>query len=306
MVCGRSSSARGRGREGAVSGVSVTALRLFRQFYCTYPQIRQTLSDELLRHKDLAGKKAPAPIIPPQKLLSCLTFSHFVELLKVDDPLQRVFYEVQSIKGNWAVRDLKRNIGSLLYGRTALSRDKRSVLKKLKSENPVKPEEVIREPYILDFLGLPERKEYSESVLEGGLISHLQGFLMELGRGFCFEARQKRITVNNQHYYIDLVFYHRILKCHVIIDLKSREFTHADAGQMNFYLNYFRHNEMEKGDNPPVGLLLCTHNDQAEVQYATEGLPNKLFVSRYMLQLPSEKELVDFIRRDVKRLAKGK
>ena len=243
---------------------------------------------------------------PLKNLVFNLTFSHFVELLKVDEPLKRAFYETQAIQGNWNVRELKRNIGSLLFERTALSKNKKSLLKKLKSESPLLPQDIIREPYMLEFLGIPERKEFTESDLETALINHLQNFLMELGRGFCFEARQKRITVNNRHFYVDLVFYHRILKCHVLIDLKTREFAHEDAGQMNFYLNYFREAQMEKGDNPPVGIVLCTHNDEAEVKYATAGLPNKLFVSRYKLQLPSEKELSDFIKRDLKRIEKGR
>jgi predicted nuclease of restriction endonuclease-like (RecB) superfamily len=330
----------GKLKSTGMHGISVTALRLFRQLYQTYPQIHQTLSDEFKKwdtaavpmiHQtmsDESSKKTPLlplrstirqtlfaksavdPVsimtIPIEKLVSTLSFSHFVELLKVDEPLKRTFYEIQAIKCNWNVRELKRNIGSLLFDRTALSKDKKSLLKKLKSDSPLLPQDIIREPYMLEFLGIPERKQYTESDLETALINHLQGFLMELGRGFCFEARQKRITVNNRHFFVDLVFYHRVLKCHVLIDLKTREFAHEDAGQMNFYLNYFREEQMEKGDNPPVGIVLCTHNDEAEVRFATAGLPNKLFVSRYKLQLPSEKELSDFIKRDLKRIGKGR
>ena len=300
-------------------GFSYRSLRLFRQFYFSYPRIWQTLPAKSVKPSVFFVPKiwqtasAKSFMVtdevlnaPLKNLVFNLTFSHFVELLKVDEPLKRAFYETQAIQGNWNVRELKRNIGSLLFERTALSKNKKSLLKKLKSESPLLPQDIIREPYMLEFLGIPERKEFTESDLETALINHLQNFLMELGRGFCFEARQKRITVNNRHFYVDLVFYHRILKCHVLIDLKTREFAHEDAGQMNFYLNYFREAQMEKGDNPPVGIVLCTHNDEAEVKYATAGLPNKLFVSRYKLQLPSEKELSDFIKRDLKRIEKGR
>jgi predicted nuclease of restriction endonuclease-like (RecB) superfamily len=300
-------------------GLSYRSLRLFRQFYFTYPHIWQTLPAKsgkpLLPFVPSIWQTASAKssrdaadalVVPAKKLVSNLTFSHFVELLKVDEPLKRTFYEIHSIRCNWNVRELKRNIGSLLFDRSALSKDKKTLLKKLKSELPLSPQDIIREPYMLEFLGIPERQEFTESDLETALINHLQRFLMELGRGFCFEARQKRITVNNRHFFIDLVFYHRVLKCHVLIDLKTREFAHEDAGQMNFYLNYFREEQIKKGDNPPVGIVLCTHNDEAEVKYATAGLPNKLFVSRYKLQLPSEKELSDFIKRDLKRIGKGR
>lgn len=196
-------------------------------------------------------------------------------------------------------------MGSLLFERLSKSRDKAGLLKRIHGEN-LTPDEIIKNPYVFEFLGIPEKSEYTENQLETALINHLQVFLLELGKGFCFEARQKRITVNNQHYYIDLVFYHRILKCHVLIDLKIREFTHTDAGQMNFYLNYMKENEIEKGDNPPVGIVLCTHDDKAEVKFATAGLNNKFFVSRYKLQLPTEKELREFITQDIKALEVNK
>jgi predicted nuclease of restriction endonuclease-like (RecB) superfamily len=295
--------------KGRVPGASQTALILFREFYQAYPQIYQTLSDKLALPYPV--KKFPRNTIkirqtPSDKfqisadlLLSRLSYSHFVELLKVREPLVRAFYESQCIKGNWSVRELKRQIGSLLFERLSKSKDKAGMINRIHGEN-LTPYQVIKNPYVFEFLGIPEKSEYTENQLETALINHLQTFLLELGKGFCFEGRQKRITVNNQHYYIDLVFYHRILKCHVLIDLKIREFAHTDAGQMNFYLNYMKENEMEKGDNPPVGIVLCTHNDKAEVKFATAGLANKLFVSRYKLQLPTEKELREFITQDIR------
>ncbi|OGR53652.1 MAG: cytoplasmic protein [Elusimicrobia bacterium RIFCSPLOWO2_02_FULL_39_32] len=291
-----------------IKGISQTNLILYRQFYVVYPQIYQTVSNKLSGTKSLSTiPKNQVQIyqtvsdklsIVPNLLLKRLTFSHFVELVKVEYPLKRTFYESQCIKSNWSVRELKRQIGSLLFERTGKSKNKKSFLKKLQ-KLPLSPEEIIKNPYVFEFLNLEEKSEYTESLLETELVDHLQKFLLELGRGFCFEARQKRITVNNQHYYIDLVFYHRILKCHVLIDLKVREFAHTDAGQMNFYLNYMNENEMEKNDNPPVGIILCTHDNKAEVKYATAGINNRLFVSRYMLQLPTENELKAFLQKDI-------
>ncbi|RZJ94112.1 MAG: DUF1016 family protein, partial [Hymenobacter sp.] len=162
---------------------------------------------------------------------------------------------------------------------------------------------VVKNPYVLEFLGLEERASYSESELETAIVAHLQTFLVEMGRGFCFEARQKRITFDNEHYFIDLVFYHRILKCHVLVDLKIGAFSHADAGQMNVYLNYYRENELTEGDNPPVGLILCAQKNDTLVRYATTGLAEQLFVSKYQVNLPSEEELRALIREEQERLS---
>jgi predicted nuclease of restriction endonuclease-like (RecB) superfamily len=183
----------------------------------------------------------------------------------------------------------------MLYERIGLSADKDNMLQKLTNENLQQFTDVIKSPYILEFLGIEEKSEYSETELEQAIINHLQKFLIELGRGFCFEARQKRISFNNRHYKIDLVFYHRILKCHILIDLKMGEFDHADAGQMNVYLNYFRENEMTEHDNLPIGIILCNQKDNALVHYATGGLSQEIFVSKYKLQLPTENELKQLI-----------
>ena len=237
-------------------------------------------------------------------MLNHFSFSHFAELIKIDDPLARAFYEIQAIKGRWSVRELSRQMGSLLYERTGLSKNKKSLLSKIAADVTT-IEDSIRDPYFLEFTGLKEWPEYNESDLELALLNHIQDFLLELGKGFCFESRQKRITINNEHDRIDLVFYHRILKCHVLIDLKNRSFSHADAGQMNFYLNYFKDNEMNEGDNPPIGIILCTSKDSIKVQYAIGGLNNKLFVSRYMVELPSVKQLENFIKKDVEKNIKN-
>ena len=179
--------------------------------------------------------------------------------------------------------------------RTGLSADKESVLEKLQLKNDLKPEDVFRNTYLLEFLGLEEKPSYTESDLEESIITHLQNFLLEMGRGFCFEARQKRITFGNTHYRIDLVFYHRILKCHVLLDLKIGEFDHSDAGQMNVYLNYYKENESHNGDSTPIGIILCSGKNEALVKYATMGLPQQVFVSKYLINLPSEKELQKII-----------
>lgn len=236
-------------------------------------------------------------------LLERLSFSHFIELLKLDAPLKGKFYEVETIKNNWSVRDLQRAMNSMLYERTGLSSNKDAVLSEEFKKKNLKAENIFRNPYMLEFLGLEEKAIYTETDLEQAIINHLQNFLLELGRGFCFEARQRRITFDNIHYRIDLVFYHRILKCHILLDLKIGEFTHADAGQMNVYLNYYRENEMNEDDNPPVGIILCANKNENLVKYATAGLPQQIFVSKYLINLPSEEELTRIIEDEQRKLS---
>lgn len=257
----------------------------------------QTLSAQF----DIMQKKVDKIDIDPLVLISRLSFSHFIELMGEKDPLKRAFYEVEAIKGNWSVRQLKRQMGSLLYERTGLSADKKGLIQDI-NLNPSKPEEIMRDPYVFEFVGLETKEKFFESDLGEALIKHLQIFLLELGKGFCFEASQKRLFIDGEYYYVDLVFYHRILKCHVLIDLKTQKFHHIDAGQMNFYLNYYRDNEISKDDNPPVGIVLCTDKRSSAVKYATGSLSNHLFVSRYQVQLPTVKELEDFIRQDIEKL----
>ena len=220
----------------------------------------------------------------------------------MDSPLKRSFYEMQAIKNNWSVRVLKRAINSMQYERTGLSKDKRAVMQEKVKINDTKPEDILKNPYILEFLGLDEKPSYTETDMEASTITHLQTFLLEMGRGFCFEARQKRITFDNTHYRIDLVFYHRILKCHVLLELKMEDFTHADAGQMNVYLNYYKVNEMQEDDNPPIGIILCAGKDDALVKYATMGLPQKVFVSKYLINLPTESDLQKIINEEREKL----
>ena len=281
-------------QEQGVKGLSFTNLHLCKQFYVAYPQIVQTVSEQLpmmlksginiLQSTSISTQRQPTEWqINAFELINRLSFSHIIELLKADLPLKRFFYESQAIQNNWSVRELQRVMNSML-------------LQKHAQGTGLTVEDVFRNPYMLEFLGLSEKTEYSESDLEQAIITHLQTFLLEMGKGFCFEARQKRITFGNTHYRIDLVFYHRILKCHVLVDLKLGEFDHADAGQMNVYLNYYQENETSEGDNPPVGLILCASKNAQLVKYATAGMAQQLFVSQYLIHLPSEAELTQFIQ----------
>lgn len=286
-------------------GFSDRNLRQFRQFYLTYPQIWQTVS---AKFKSIAIENTNIVVndshthlmLPVETLINTLSFSHFIELLRLDSELKRRFYEIEAVKNAWKVRELERAIDTLLFERTGLSTDKVGVIARMKDQKHFEPKDLVRNPYFLEFLGLEEKNQYSENDLETAIIDHLQDFLTELGRGFCYEARQKRITFGNTHYRIDLVFYHRILKCHVLIDLKLGKFDHADSGQMVLYLNYFRKNEMTDGDNPPVGIILCADKDDSLVEYATAGLENELFISKYMLQLPDKQTLLNFIETELK------
>jgi predicted nuclease of restriction endonuclease-like (RecB) superfamily len=302
-------------KTGGLSSIRERHLYLCKDFYKAYPNILRTASAKLylsdnqfntilqtVSAKCLEGPLDQVKISPfqtdPESLLNKLSFSHFIELLKSDTAIKRTFYEMETIKNNWSVRELQRALNSMLYERTGLSTDKESVLKGIVKEQPLKPEDVFRNPYLLEFLGLEEKSIYTESDLEEAIISHLQTFLLEMGSGFCFEGRQKRITFDNTHYRIDLVFYHRVLKCHVLIDLKIGEFTHADAGQMNVYLNYYKENEMNRGDKPPIGIILCASKNENLVRYATTGNPRKVFVSKYLINLPSENELANIIKEE--------
>ncbi|MFN6563181.1 MAG: YhcG family protein [Nostoc sp. ChiSLP01] len=239
------------------------------------------------------------------RLFSTLSWSHILELTRIDNTTKRAFYELECIKSNWSKRELKRQINSMLYERVGLSKDKEAVLV-LANEGQLidSPEKILRDPYILEFLNLEERTSYSESDLEEALINHLQEFMHELGRDFCFVDRQFRITVGGEHYFLDLLFYHRSLQCLIAIDLKLGKFKHDYAGQMNFYLNYLRENVAYPYENSPVGILLCAEKDAEEVYYATAGLDNQLFVSLYMLALPSEETLKQWLKKEQERLEK--
>jgi predicted nuclease of restriction endonuclease-like (RecB) superfamily len=226
-----------------------------------------------------------------------LGWSHYYELLKIDNPLERGFYEQQSIKENWSIRELKRQKQSALFQRLALSKDKKGFLKLAKEGQQIQhPNDLFRDPYIFEFLQLPERNLYSETDIEAELISNLQHFILELGKGFAFIGRQYRMTLANRHYHVDLVFYHRILKCFVLIDLKKGEVLHEDIGQMNMYLNYFKKEENVADDREPIGIILSTAKDKVLVEYALGGITNKLFVSKYQLYLPDKRLLEKEVR----------
>jgi predicted nuclease of restriction endonuclease-like (RecB) superfamily len=277
-------------------GFSVDNLESMRSFYLVYPYF---LKSETMSRKSV--KSAKASRISTETLLSQVFWSHFRELIKIKDNTARSFYEIELINNKWSVSELKRQVDSMLFERLALSKDKRKVKKLAKKGQIIeKPEDAIKDPYVLEFLGLQERTYYTESQLEQKLIDHLQEFILELGKGFTFVGRQKRITIDNDHYYIDLVFYHRILRCLVLIDLKVGKLEHKDVGQMNFYLNYIKDNELLKGESPPVGIILCTETKRSKVfvEYALGGLSNKLFVAKYKLYLPGKAELEREIRKE--------
>ena len=247
-------------------GYSRPNLNNMRKFYLKYPNC-QMVSDKL-------------------------SWSHICELIKLDDDLERSFYERQTVNENWSVRELQRQIDSALFLRLAVSRDKEGILSLAQRGIEVqKPEDVIKSTYTLEFLNLPEPKQYTESDLEQRLIDNLQKFLLELGKGFTFVGRQYKITINNIHYHVDLVFYHRILKCFVLIDLKKNSVRHEDIGQMNMYLGYFATEENMPDDNAPIGIIMSRNKDELLVEYATYGMDSNLFVSKYELYLPNREDL---------------
>ncbi|HID28411.1 MAG TPA: DUF1016 family protein, partial [Desulfobacterales bacterium] len=243
---------------------------------------------------------SPQFSLPTEKLVHSLSYSHFELLVDMDNPLKRAFYELECIRGNWSVRELKRQITSLYYERSGLSEDKAKLSKRVQSGAETDhPKLVIRDPYIFEFLGLKSKEVMSESHLEDSLLDKLQDFLLELGHGFCFEARQKRILIGDEHFFVDLVFYHRVLKCHVLIELKVDRFSHEYLGQLSTYINWYRAHEMTEGDNPPVGILLCTQKNHALVEYATAGMDNQLFVSKYQLELPRKEDMQRFLEAQI-------
>lgn len=232
-----------------------------------------------------------------------LSWTHYVTLLGVSDDTARKIYKKQAILENWGYRELERQIDSSLFERLALSKDKKGVLHLSEKGYIVsEPIEAIKDPYVLDFLKIPQSHRMTEKVLEQKIIDNLQLFLLEFGKGFAFVGRQYKISLRNKHYYIDLVFYHRILKCFVLIDLKIRKVDHGDIGQMNLYLNYFKTEENVEGDNEPIGIILSADKDEVLVEFATGGISNKIFVSKYQLYLPDKKQL----QKKVKAILEGK
>ena len=281
-------------------GINETLLTNSRKFYLTYPQIKDYLTAISPTASEKSAEKSPTLsdkfITPATELVSMLSFSHIVEILTVDDPLARFFYETECIRCCWNVKELRRQISTNLYFRAGVSQNPQLLIDRTKKNSL--PALTIRDPFSFEFLGLrPEA--FTESDLENALIGHLQEFLLEMGKGFCFETRQKRMIIDDEYYFADLVFYNRILHCNVIIELKDDEFRHADLSQLNAYVSYFRENEMNPGDNPPVGILLCTRKGDKMVEYALAGMDNNLFVSTYMLSLPDKKTLQDFLLKEI-------
>jgi len=230
-----------------------------------------------------------------------LTWSHYYEILKAENDLEIGFYSKQCEKERWSVRELKRQMKSSLFERIALSKDKEGVLKLAKEGHIVEnPEDLIKDPFVLEFLNIPQQYQYLESELEETIISNLQQFIMELGKGFAFIGRQYRMSIGGKHFYLDLLFYHRILKCFVLIDLKRGEIDHQDVGQMNLYLNYFKKEEATEGDNEPVGIILGKHKNHILVEYATDNITNKVLLSKYQLYLPNKEQLQEQLSRLIK------
>lgn len=312
-----------------IKGISETNLKIFRQFYLTYPSIGQTLPDlfnkfqigqtvsDQLSEKEISHTgfdEAPfvsvkafqnvkqsntsnkTPGLSPERLIKTLSFSHIVELIKIDDPLRRAFYEIECVKGTWSTRELQRQVESLYFERSGLSKNKEK-LSDLVNQKSVQliASDLINDPISIEFLGLSDRALVTESDLEQALLDHLQLFLLEMGYGFCFEARQKRILIDGEYNYIDLVFYHRLLKCHVLVDLKVEKFKNSHTGQMNAYLNFYREEVMQETDNPPIGILLCTDKGETMVRYATAGLEHSIFVQKYLVALPGKQELEKYL-----------
>ena len=251
-------------------GFSASNVKRFRQFYLAYP-IGATVSHQL-------------------------SWSHVVEFLKIEDPLERSFYEKQTQLENWNVRELVRQKNTALFQRLALSKNKEEILKlSAQGQEIAKPGDILRDPYVFEFLKIPEEQLQSEQELENHLCNNLQQFLLELGKGFTYVGRQYRMTINNKHYRVDLVFYHRILRCFVLIDLKINEVQHDDIGQMNLYRGYFANEENTEGDNPPIGIILTKDKDELLVEYAMYGMNSQLFVNQYQLYLPDKNDLITLV-----------
>lgn len=288
-------------------GLTTTLFKWARKFYRLYPQMMENLPipicatvthqlQPIENKEDTIGASMMHQLVTPGKtIISHLSFTHLREIMTLDDPLARYFYEQECIKCTWSVRELRRQISTNLYVRAGISANPEKLLSLPSVQGHDSAELQIRQPFTFEFLGLKAQEVVDEHDLEDALISHLQEFILELGKGFCLEARQKRIIIDDEYYYPDLVFYNRILHCGVIIELKNEEFSYENFGQLNAYVSHYRENEMQPGDNPPIGILLCTRKGKKMVEYALAGMDNNLFVSTYMLQLPDKKTLEDFL-----------
>lgn len=311
-------------------GFEPRRLREYRQLYIIYPiigievakyiksnQILQSKSESSSIWRSLPAKlqlsdnqenekwrSVPAKLeewtTPADKLFHKINYTCLAYLTSIEDPLKRAFYEQETIRSCWTSRELDRQVSSQYYERMGLSKDKKA-LQRLTAKNAqqVTPRDILHNPVTMEFLGIEQQDVFTETKLETAILNNLQRFLMEMGRGFCFEYRQKRILIDQDYYKADLIFYHRILKCHVIIDLKIDRFRHEYASQLNLYMNYYKHEVMQDDDNPPIGLLLCTDYGETTVQYSTEGLSQNLFVSKYRLQLPSEDDIRKYMLENI-------
>lgn len=311
-----------------LSELAPRTLRQCRQFYSVYPQIWQSLSakseagliegpiwqtlsaispfalpDSMVRSvpeqsAEMTIRESLTPELgaPLPVLISRLSFSHIAELIMIEDPHKRAFYEIECIRGNWSVRALRRQISTLYFERSGLSKDKEKLAEMVqKGVEITDPKLAIRDPYIFEFLGLRAKDAVAESDLEAAMVENLREFLLELGHGFCLEAQQKSIVIGKTRGFVDLVFYHRILKCHILVELKVDEFKHEHIGQLNTYVTWYRKQMMVEGDNPPIGILLCTDKDHELVEYALASMDNQLFVSKYAVELPSKEKLLQFL-----------
>lgn len=290
-----------------IKGLAETNLKLCRQFYNTYPQILG-LSTQKIHEKNAVitiGQSATDQSPDKDNYLYTFVFStsftHLFELIKIDDPTKRHFYELLILKTQPSVQELKRQINALTYERVGLSSDyKGSFGEVMKKIIPQQTTDLVKSHYFFEFLNIRQPQLIEESELEQALIEHLQQFIIELGNGFCFEARQKRLLIGDEYYFIDLVFYHRILKCHVLVELKTEIAKHEHIGQLKTYLNFYKKNIQESNDNPPVGILLVTNQNKALVEYAIADSDLDIFVSKYQLQLPDKAKLEAFINNELK------
>jgi predicted nuclease of restriction endonuclease-like (RecB) superfamily len=310
----------------SIKGFDERSFRNFRLFYKLYPHLQSYISSNLSafpiwgslttelgsssESEDLAIRQSLTTesvdsgiFVPADKIVSQLSYTHIEQLLPIQHLLKRTFYEIECIKGTWSVRELKRQINSLYFERSGMSK-KPELLSEIthsKSESS-KTADIIKSVYAFEFLGLKSKDAVEESDLETALLDHLQEFMMEMGHGFCFEARQKKILIGDEYFFIDLVFYHRILKCHVLVELKVEDFNHHNIGQLNTYVNYYKSEVMQADDNPTVGILMVTQKNNALVEYATAGMDNQLFVSKYLLELPKKEVLESFIQKEIEAL----
>lgn len=307
-------------------GLNERRFREFRRLYLVYPQLKEPIAQYItsqiqIRHSVCAEliepirrlpsaesamniRRMPSAeletakewMIPADKLFNKLTYSNLMLISAIDNPVKRAFYEMETIRGCWSYKELERQIASLYYERSGLSQNKEALSALVRQQaTSLQPKDVINTPVTLEFLGLNERALVTENDLEQSILDNLQRFLLEMGHGFCFEARQKRILIDEDYFFADLVFYHRILKCHVIVELKIDKFRHEYASQLNMYLNYFKAEVMQPDDNPPIGILLCTEKGDTLVKYATAGLDPNIFVQKYRIELPTEEEIKKFI-----------